>query len=249
MPVQIMSSFPPKQSSLMISSTENNFSKNGGEGLMQSSLNQIANSTLAINKSSTGSLQGIKVNKVLNDSLDINSGCGINKCTPSDNQIGVGTNHILQMVNVAGKIWDKNNGSVAAYFSLKDFFLTKNDAISDPYVSDQESGRWFASIFDVSTESYHIAVSNTDDPMKMWTIYNLASFDSCPDQGKFAVTRDLFVISVNDFGKKCSNGFKGVQYTIASKSDMINGANTVMFSNRTLKSQLIFSASSSTTKF
>lgn len=185
-------------------------------------------SALTINQTARGRDQLVKVNMVLNDSLDIISGCGILRCSPSDNQVGVGPNHVLQMVNVAGKVWTKNDGNSVQYFALKDFFRTGNDQISDPYVFfDPDSGRWFTSLFDVTSESYHIAVSKTDDPTGSWTVYNLASFDSCPDQGRFAVNRDLFVISVNDFGPKCSNGFKGVQFTIASKQDLINSASTI----------------------
>jgi len=220
------SSSPTKNPPLISTAINSSTNRAGGSNLL--STDKTTNTSLAINQTLANNSKTLKINKVLNDSLDINSGCGISMCTPSDNEIGVGKNQVIQMVNVAGKIWDKNNGTIMKYFALKDFFLTKTDTISDPYLYfDQDSGRWFASIFDVSTESYHIAVSNLDDPMKNWTIYNLGSFNSCPDQGKFAVNKDLFVISVNVFGSKCSDGFKGVQYTIASKSDMINGENKV----------------------
>lgn len=172
--------------------------------------------------------ESVKVNMALKDALDITTGCGTLLCSPSDNVVGVGPNHVVQMVNLAGKIWNKTNGMTVQYFALKDFFRTGNHQISDPYIYfDQDSGKWFASLFDVTSESYRISVSRTDDPTGTWSVFNLASFNSCPDQGRFAVNRDLFVISVNDFGPKCTDGFKGVQYTIAAKQDLVSGASTI----------------------
>jgi hypothetical protein len=59
-----------------------------------------------------------------------------------------------------------------------------------------------------------------------WNIYNLP-FLSCPDQGRFAVNNDLFVISVNDFGKGCQGAFVGTQHAIINKHDLISGADNV----------------------
>jgi hypothetical protein len=190
-------------------------------------LNSTATMT-SPNDNSNVTQQFVKVNKVLNGTLDIETGCPVLKCTPPDDQLGVGPNHVVQMVNLAGKIWNKNDSNSIQYFALKDFFMTGGDQISDPYIIwDATSGKWFASLFDVASGSYHIAVSKSEDPTTSWIIYDLRTFATCPDQGRFSVNKDLFVIGVNDFHKGCSDGFIGAQYTIAAKNDMINGSQTI----------------------
>ncbi len=138
----------------------------------------------------------------------------------SDPVVAAGPDHVFQLVNVAGKIWDKDGSSIQ-YFALNDFFDVGNDRLTDPYVIyDSISERWFASIFDVTTESYPLAVSLTNDPTGGWNIYDI-KFVSCPDYGRFAVNNNLLVLSVNDFGPHCTDGFKGTQHAIIKKDDLI----------------------------
>jgi hypothetical protein len=174
-----------------------------------------------------GSQEFLRINAEPRDPLNVTTGCG-GQCAPPDIQVAAGPNHIIQMVNTAGKIWNNGNGNGnSQYFALRDFFATGTDRLSDPYVVfDPTDQRWFASIFDVSSESYRIAVSNTDDATGQWNIYDLP-FVSCPDQGRFAVSQNLFVISVNDFGKGCRDGFVGTQHAIVNKQDMISGADNI----------------------
>ena len=195
---------------------------------LSSRVSQINNISEGANNMNTASPpEFLRINAEPHDPLNVTTGCG-GQCTPPDIQIATGPNHVIQMVNTAGKIWSRGNDSNSIqYFALRDFFATGNDQISDPYVVfDSTDQRWFASIFDVSSESYHIGVSNTDNPTGQWTIYDLP-FVSCPDQGRFAVSENLFVISVNDFGKGCKDGFVGAQHAIINKQDMISGANNI----------------------
>lgn len=195
---------------------------------LSSRVSQINNSSEGVNGMNAASTpEFLRINAEPQDPLNVTTGCG-GQCTPPDIQVAAGPNHVIQMVNTAGKIWSRGNDSNSLqYFALRDFFATGNDQISDPYVVfDPTDQRWFASIFDVSSESYHIGVSNTDNPTGQWTIYDLP-FVSCPDQGRFAVSQNLFVISVNDFGKGCKDGFVGAQHAIINKQDMISGANNI----------------------
>ena len=141
-------------------------------------------------------------------------------CTPPDGGLGAGPNHILQMVNVGGIIWTKN-GTRVSQFALRDFFQTKMDRLSDPEVIyDNMSGRWFTSIFDITKESTQVSVSATDDPTGKWFVYQFP-FVSCPDQPRIGTSDSLFVVSVNDFGSKCTDGFVGVQYAICNSKAIL----------------------------
>jgi hypothetical protein len=87
---------------------------------------------------------------------------------------------------------------------------------------DNSTGRWFAAIQDITTDSIHLAVSTTDDPQGNWTVYNFP-FSDCPDQPGMAVSNDKLVISVNDFTEHCNRGgtFSGTQYTVVDKNDLL----------------------------
>jgi len=67
--------------------------------------------------------------------------------TPPDNGLAVGPNHVVEMVNSSGTIWNKSGGNPIQLFDLNKFFLVPtNYSFSDPRVLyDQLSQRWFAS--------------------------------------------------------------------------------------------------------
>ena len=72
----------------------------------------------------------LRINAEPQDPLNVTTGCG-GQCTPPDIQIATGPNHVIQMVNTAGKIWSTGNDSNSIqYFALRDFFATGNDQIS-----------------------------------------------------------------------------------------------------------------------
>lgn len=148
---------------------------------------------------------------------------------PPDVQIAVGPRHIVEMVNLAGQTWLKQGLSTTP-FTLDQFFRTKSDSITDPRVMyDNTTGRWFAAIQDITTDSIHLAVSTTDDPQGNWTVYNFP-FSNCPDQPGMAVSNDKLVISVNDFTNHCDGGtFSGAQYAVVDKGDLLTAFPTPRF--------------------
>lgn len=142
------------------------------------------------------------------------------QCTPPDVQVGVGPSHVVEEVNVDRKIWDKT-GSPITTIALATFYGTA-DSMSDPKVLyDSVSGRWFSSMLDVSANSIFVAVSSTNDPTGTWTVYNFAQGSGfLPDQPILGVSSDKVVVSSNDFQ---GNTFKGAQYWVLNKSEMLSG--------------------------
>jgi hypothetical protein len=102
--------------------------------------------------------------------------------------------------------------------------------------NSDDNRRWFASISDVTTHSIRITVSKTNDPTGVWTTYNFP-FESlpnnCSDQPFIAVSDDKLVIGVNTWSNNCdwsnnndnniisSPKFRGVQFIIADKNDLL----------------------------
>src|SRR2546425_9096782 len=96
-----------------------------------------------------------------------------NHLTPPDVQVAVGPNHVVEMVNVLGRISTKQGVEVQT-FPLDTFFgVPSTDFISDPKVHfDTASGRWFTSITDVTTGRVLLEVSKSDDPAGLWNAYS-----------------------------------------------------------------------------
>ncbi len=142
-------------------------------------------------------------------------------CVPPDVQVATGPNHVVEMVNLEGEIFSKQ-GVTNKTFTLSSFFKTGSNFISDPKVLfDASSGRWFASIVDVTLFSVLVGVSSTSDPTGIWTLYALSAGGLLPDQPIIGVSNDEFVASANDF---FSHSFVGAQYWVLNKGEMLTGS-------------------------
>jgi len=95
-------------------------------------------------------------------------------------------------------------------------------------IRDSSSGRWFASLVDISVRGVVVAVSSTSDPAGTWTIYRLSAGTFLPDQPIIGVSDDKFVASANDFR---SNSFAGAKYWVLNKAQMLTGSAVSTFSS------------------
>src|SRR5437870_2872613 len=150
-----------------------------------------------------------------------------NRLTPPDVQVAVGPNHVIEMVNVLGRVSTKQGVEVQT-FPLSTFFgVPSTDFISDPKVHfDTASGRWFASIADVTTGSVLLEVSATDDPTGSWNSYRVSTITGCADQPLLGFSDLVVIVSANDFSS-CTSGnpsYLGVQYWVLNKTDLLSGA-------------------------
>jgi len=149
---------------------------------------------------------------------------------PPDVQVAVGPDHVVEMVNVAGKIWNKPSVP-STEFPLRSFFLTsESDFISDPKIFyDSQSDRWFASILNIDQSSVRVAVSDTNNPNETWSVYNIAyQIGHCPDQPKIGTSNDKFVLSSNIFSNFCGkfggeSSFVGAHFFVFDKNEMFSG--------------------------
>jgi hypothetical protein len=174
-------------------------------------------------------------------------------CIPPDIQLTVSSKYVMETVNSEAAIYNKTSGKLLKKFGLESLFdLPPRDspashAITDPVLlfdykdngsKSSSSLRWFISISDITTHSIHLAISKTDNPTGIWRIYDFpfrSEYDSCSDQPFVGISNDKVVISVNTWSNNCnwlgSNGnenispkFRGVQFAIADKDDLVAGA-------------------------
>jgi len=193
---------------------------------------------------SAGSASGPQISNAHFPGLDngINSELlGIN-LTPPDPQLAVGPIAIVEMVNVAGRIYDRN-GATLQTFSLADFFrVVSGHADFDPRIAyDAQSGRWFASLASFKDNPsgtdagrLYFAVSDSNDPGGTWNVYAISYDKVFPDQPAFGLTDDKFTLSSNVFdidgppgavtaGCGPSDGYCGDEIVVIQKSDLIAG--------------------------
>jgi len=166
------------------------------------------------------------------------------RCAPPDMGLAASSKFVVQMVNLAGKIW-KNNGVPVTTFSLSDFWFLPvrggplGIGMSDPQVLyDAAADRFYASIIDTfDVNRVNFAVTATNDPTGTWFIYRViancnptapygpcspASSNTLPDQPYIGYSSDKFLIAVNDFD--ITTGlFIGAQYWILNKAEMLSG--------------------------
>jgi len=147
-------------------------------------------------------------------------------CAPPDVQVAAGQNHVVEMVNLAGEVFNKTGASLQI-FSLGSFFRTGTDFISDPKIMyDSSSGLWFATIIDTvpnfTRGAIEIAVSTTSDPTGTWNVYSISSGSQLPDQPIAGISDDKFVVSSNMFSQG-GNVFSGAKWWVVNKNDLVTG--------------------------
>ncbi|MDA4126930.1 MAG: hypothetical protein OK452_06985 [Thaumarchaeota archaeon] len=148
------------------------------------------------------------------------SGGGTTAFTPPDDPVAIGPNHIVDFVNVEGEIWTRAGVFVTMY-TLQSFWgVSSSESLSDPRVLfDWQSGRWFASILDITTNDVCAAVSSTNDPTGSWTGWCFHQANGyLPDQPILGIDYFDVILSSNDF---MGSTFQGAQYWVLSKADML----------------------------
>lgn len=146
-----------------------------------------------------------------------------NGWVPPDVQVAGGPNHVVEMVNLLMGVYTKS-GTQVSVTGLASFFNSGTDFISDPKIQyDVASGRWFASVTDVTTSAILLAVSTSNDPTSTWHL-NTISGTGCLDQPILGVGSLSVILSVNVFSSCTTSGkYVGASYWVVNKTDLTSG--------------------------
>jgi hypothetical protein len=149
---------------------------------------------------------------------------------PPDVTVAAGPKYIAELVNLEGKVFTKQGGTVSTFPLYQLFRISSNDFLTDPRILyDAMSGRWFASISDMTTNRVLVAVSYTSDPLT-WRNFSL-QFSACPDYPDIGLSADKFVATGNLWkGFECnSNTYLGAQYYVLNKSYLTGTSTTLTY--------------------
>ena len=160
------------------------------------------------------------------DALHYGTNGGIsNGWVPPDVIVSAGPTYVVEMVNLLMGVYTKS-GTQVQLTGLALFFNSGADFISDPKVQyDSGSGRWFATVTDVTTSSVLLAVSGSSDPTGPWHHFTIAG-SACLDQPILGLGTTTVIVSTNDFSSCTSSPFTyvGAQYWVLNKADLVAGS-------------------------
>lgn len=107
------------------------------------------------------------------DAIDYTECCGGGGSVPPDPEMATGRSHLIAVVNVAFKIFNKSGTLLAGPTTFSSFFAANTSCVGvfDPNVIyDEEADRFILGI-DANGDHYCVAVSQTSDPTGSWYIY------------------------------------------------------------------------------
>ena len=149
---------------------------------------------------------------------------------PPDPQLAAGPGFVVEMVNLAERVWRTDTGTpqLVQTTPLSLLYGTGADGLTDPRILwDTSSGRWFASISDEDQSSVMLAVSHGADPTGDWSVYSFPA-GGCADQPRLGVADGVVVLAADVF-QKCE-GFAtvlGDEVWVVNKEQAVAGATTV----------------------
>ena len=148
---------------------------------------------------------------------------------PSDNNLAVGPNHVIQIINdISGsrfKIWNKSGVVVGSATGTILATVTGISGAGDPVVMyDQLADRWVLTEFGPSAccNSLIMAVSVTGDPTGSWKIYQYTDPSFFPDYPKYSVWHNAYYGRTSDFNA-AGTAFLGASVYAFDRNAMLAG--------------------------
>ena len=148
--------------------------------------------------------------------------------SPPDVQVAAGPGYVVELVNLAARIWRTAAGVSAQELrteQLDDFFGRRGDRLTDPRILyDAPTGRWFASISDVDSGSVLLAVSAGVDPTAGWTVSSFPAA-GCADQPRLGLADGVVVLAADLFADcKTAGATLGGELWVVNKQQLLEGS-------------------------
>jgi hypothetical protein len=160
---------------------------------------------------------------------------------PSDQNLDVGPNDVIQTVNDAFRIWDKNGNPrtppklISSLFGKLGGICATSDRGDPVVLYDRMADRWFITQFAFvgagQAAPFHqcVAVSQNSDPTGVYYTYDFVTPGAdFPDYGKFGVWPDAYYMTVNQFTEP-GDHFNGTGAFALDRKKMLVGNPTASY--------------------
>ena len=156
--------------------------------------------------------------------------------SPSDPTGAIGRDYYITAWNTAFRIFNKDGTPASEAVSLGTLF--PGDVNGDPIVLyDSEADRYIITEFENNPNGFHIAISQTNDPVNGgWHTYSAESFQTgtFPDYTKFSIWSDAYYVTANISKSDDSNNIRNGQVWALERDKMLNGDSSASIQSFTL---------------
>ncbi len=158
-----------------------------------------------------------------------NTAAGFGLLSPPDPVISVGPNHVVQMINLVHRVYDKSGNPLTPALKFSQIASTSTDDGDPITLYDQMADRWvllqFSSLFTSGRESLIFCVSQTNDPTGAYNIYEFQTTGVFPDYPHVGIWNNSYIVTTHNFNLT-GTAYLGQGFWAFDRNKMINGEAT-----------------------
>ncbi|GGD46866.1 hypothetical protein GCM10011514_08580 [Emticicia aquatilis] len=164
-----------------------------------------------------------------------NTSRGFGLLVPPDPVVTVGPNHVVQMINLVHRVYNKSGTPLTSPLKFSEIAGTATNAGDPITLYDQIADRWvlmqFSSILTNGQESLIFCISQTNDPTGAYYVYEFKTVGFLPDYPHMGVWSNSYTLATHNFNTNGS-GYQSQGYWAFDRKKMLNGdptANAILF--------------------
>lgn len=158
-----------------------------------------------------------------------NSAAGFGLLSPPDPVLSVGPNHVVQMINLVHRVYDKSGNPLTPALKFSQIASTATDDGDPITLYDHMADRWillqFSSLFTSGRESLIFCISQTNDPTGAYNIYEFQTTGVFPDYPHVGIWNNSYIVTTHNFNLT-GTAYLGQGFWAFDRNKMINGEAT-----------------------
>jgi Ig-like domain CHU_C associated len=158
-----------------------------------------------------------------------NAAVGFGTLVPPDPAVSVGPNHVVQMINLVHKVYDKSGNLLTGPLKFSSIASTSTDDGDPITLYDHMADRWillqFSKLFTNGQESLIFCVSQTGDPTGAYNVYEFRTTGVFPDYPHVGIWNNTYIVTTHNFNT-AGEVYLGQGYWAFDRSKMIAGVPT-----------------------
>lgn len=159
-----------------------------------------------------------------------NTAVGFGSLVPPDPSVSVGPNHVVQMINLVHKVYNKSGTLLTGPLKFSAIASTATDDGDPITLYDHIADRWillqFSKLFTNGQESLIFCVSQTGDPTGAYNVYEFKTAGVFPDYPHVGIWNNAYVVTTHNFNT-AGTAFIGQGYWAFDRNKMVAGVPTI----------------------